>query len=300
MTRQIHPLKDAKALISIIALMRQVKPDIVHLHSSKAGFLGRVAGFLLGRNKTVFYSPRGLSFLQQDVSKGKRTAYRRLERLASHLGGTVVACSRGELHEVETQLASQSSLLIENAVDTSLVLPKRPATDEVVRIGTVGRITAARNPELVARIAGRLIRLGIEFLWIGGGDRAGRRLLEASGVQVTGWLSRQEALQRLASLDIYVQASLWEGMPVSVIEAQVAGIPAVVTDILGNRDIVLHGETGYVAKGEADMVEYLERLIRQPDLRRALGGRARELGLQRFSLDRMLDELVLAYRAAVQ
>lgn len=295
MTRKIDPVVDARALISLLALLRRVDPQVIHLHSSKAGFLGRVAGFLAGRNRASFYSPRGLSFLQQDVSESRRNLFRRLEWAAARLGGTLVACSQGELDQVRARIAPRAALLIENAVDVAMVPPWRQRADGKVRIGTAGRISLARNPRYFAALAQRLRRAEVEFVWIGGGDEADHELLEHSGVSVTGWLPRQEALARVSGLDIYVQTSLWEGMPIAVIEAQVAGIPAVVTDILGNRDIVIDGETGFICHSEDAMVARLTRLIADPHTRVALGQRSRELAMNRFSVDRMLDELLAAY-----
>jgi glycosyltransferase involved in cell wall biosynthesis len=101
-------------------------------------------------------------------------------------------------------------------------------------------------------------------------------------------------------LDIYVQTSLWEGMPVAVIEAQVAGVPAVVTDILGNRDVVRDGETGFVCRHEEEMVAQLVKLIREPKVRVHMGQQARRFAVTRFSIERLLDELLDAYQAVVR
>ncbi|MDP2430934.1 MAG: glycosyltransferase [Pseudomonadota bacterium] len=300
MTRNIAPVTDARALFALLALLLRVDPQVIHLHSSKAGFLGRVAAFLGGRGRTVFYSPRGLSFLQMDASVNKRRLFRWLEWGAARLGGTLVACSQGELDQVRNRLAPRSALLIENAVPVAMVPPRRPRKDGKVRIGTAGRISTARNPTLFAALAKRLGRDGVEFVWVGGGDDADRARLERNGVRVSGWLSRQEALARVSELDIYIQTSLWEGMPIAVIEAQVAGIPAVVTNVLGNRDIVVAGETGYVCRDADEMATRLEELVADPARRMELGCRARELALLRFDAERLLNELTAAYLAAVQ
>lgn len=300
MTRNIAPVTDARALFALLGLLRRIDPQVIHLHSSKAGFLGRVAGFLAGRNRTVFYSPRGLSFLQQDVPEGRRTLFRRLEWAAARLGGCIVACSQGELDQVRTHLAPRAALLVENAVDVAMVLPRRQRGDGKVRIGTAGRISLARNPKYFAALARRLRCEEVEFVWTGGGDEVDRELLEQSGVRVSGWLPRREALARIAELDVYIQTSLWEGMPIAVIEAQVAGIPAVVTDILGNRDIVVEGVTGFICRDEEEMAAQLQRLIDEPQTRAILGQRARESALTRFSVEHLLDELLAAYTAVAR
>lgn len=300
MTRSISPLIDLRALLDLMALIRRLDPEVIHLHSSKAGFLGRLAAFLLGRTGTLFYSPRGLSFLQQDASPAKRRLFRWLEWGAVRLDGTLVACSRGELDVIRNTLVPRRVLLIENAVPVESVPARRNRRDGRVRIGTAGRISFARNPTLFAALASRLARPEVEFVWIGGGEEADRANLEAVGVTVTGWLTRSDALVEVAALDIYVQTSLWEGMPMAVIEAQVAGIPAVVTDILGNRDVIIDGETGYVCCGEDELVASLGRLIADPADCQRLGARAREQARERFDVSRLLNELIAAYSAAMK
>lgn len=300
MTRSISPLIDLRALFDLMALIRRLDPEVIHLHSSKAGFLGRLAAFLLGRIGTLFYSPRGLSFLQQDASPAKRRLFRWLEWGAARLGGTLVACSRGELEQIRVNIAPRSELLIENAVPVVIVPPKSERGDDKVRIGTAGRISAARNPALFASLAHRLTRDDVEFVWIGGGDIADCERLQQAGVTVSGWLPRPQALAKVSGLDIYVQTSLWEGMPIAVIEAQVAGIPAVVTDILGNRDVVRDGETGFVCRNEEEMVAQLVKLICEPKTRTVMGQQARKLALVRFSVERLFDELLEAYQTVVR
>lgn len=295
MTRSIRPLHDLRGLLHLLRLFAKLRPQVIHLHSSKAGFLGRVAAALLGYSSRVFYSPHGLAFLQQDVTPQMRSLYRFLEWLGTRFGGCVVACSRSELQEVEACMRPHRTALVENAIDTAVAVPKSASSEAKCRIGTAGRIAPPRNPEMFRQIAAEIAGPGVEFVWIGGGDEAAANRLKEAGVAVTGWLKREQALQELAKLDIYVQTSLWEGMPVAVIEALAAGIPAVVTDVVGNRDAVEHGRTGFVARNKQEMIGYLRRLIAEPSLRQMMGQEARELALRRFSLERMLTELVALY-----
>lgn len=98
--------------------------------------------------------------------------------------------------------------------------------------------------------------------------------------------------------NICVQTSLWEGMPITVIEAMVAGIPVVVTDVVGNRDVVAPGESGFVAQDEDELAYYVEKLVKNPVLRQEMGRCAREIAIKRFSLDRLIKELVEIYHTA--
>jgi glycosyltransferase involved in cell wall biosynthesis len=287
-------------LIHIARLMQQLDPEIVHFHSSKAGVLGRLAATLSARRKGVFYSPRGLAFLQEDYSERARDVFAAIEWLMARVGGTVVACSAGEQTLVRARIRAPRIALIENAVDIDSVIPRIERMDGRVVVGIAGRITYARNALLFAEMARRHASPGVAFRWIGGGDASDREALNAAGVEVTGWMPRSEALREVAGLDIYLHPSRWEGMPVALIEAQVAAIPAVATDVVGNRDVIQHGETGFIERGAEGLSDALKRLILDPALRLSLGSRARERALVRFNLARMIDDYERLYAASAR
>jgi glycosyltransferase involved in cell wall biosynthesis len=295
MTRNMNPIRDLRSLVDVVRLLRRLRPDVVHLHSSKAGFLGRVAAFPLGIQGRVFYSPRGLAFLRQDTSPIMRRWFRVFERVGARLGGTVVACSASELEQVQARIRPRRATVVENAVDTAAVRPRRARADATCRIGTLGRIGPQKDPAAFAALAEELAGPGVSFTWIGGGDSEAGVTLERAGVTVTGWVARERALEHLAELDVYVQTSRWEGMPLAVIEAQVAGLPAVVTDVAGNRDVVVDGATGFVIDSRPEMAERILQLVADPEMRRRMGAEARRQALARFSVDRMIRELVAAY-----
>jgi glycosyltransferase involved in cell wall biosynthesis len=86
----------------------------------------------------------------------------------------------------------------------------------------------------------------------------------------------------LAKADIFVLLSSYEGMPISMIEAQVAGLPAVVTNVVGNRDMVVDGENGYLVNSVEEAIDRINLLVENPGLRQALGHKAREMAIKRF------------------
>lgn len=298
LVRPIRWREDLAGLVTIRALLRTLHPDVLHLHSSKAGVLGRIAAATSPGRFATFYTPHGLSFLQEDYSPRARALFRRIEWCMARLGGTVVACSASEQAIVRQRITPRRVALVENAVDVDAIPPWQRRDDGAVRIGIAGRITYARNSELFGRLAREHSAANVRFRWIGGGDDADRKRLQACGVEVTGWMSQREALREMSTLDIYLHPSRWEGMPVALIEAQVAGLPAVATDVVGNRDVVVDGETGFVVRDEDAMSQALGRLISDGGLRRRLGERARALALQRFNLARMVDGHLRLYAAA--
>jgi glycosyltransferase involved in cell wall biosynthesis len=298
LTRSIDPRADLAGFLAIRRLISGLAPDVVHFHASKAGALGRAAAVTTGDASRMFYSPRGLAFLQEDYSSRARALFRRIEWACARLGGTVVACSASEEALVREHVRPRRVAMIENAVDVRSVLPRAPRDDGLVRVGIAGRITYARNPPLFAALARRHANDRTRFVWVGGGEEQDAQRLRDEGVEVTGWQARPAALAMMSKLDVYLHPSRWEGMPVALIEAQIAGLPAVATDVVGNRDVICEGETGFVRADVQGLSEALGRLIADRDLRLHMGTRARELALRRFDLERMIDDYERLYAAA--
>ena len=185
MTRSMNPIRDLRSLVDVVRLLRRLRPDVVHLHSSKAGFLGRLAAFPLGIRERVFYSPRGLAFLRQDTSPLMRRWFRVFERVGATFGGTLVACSASELEQVQARIRPRRATMVENAVDTAAVRPRQARADATCRIGTLGRIGPQKDPAAFASLAEELAGPGVSFTWIGGGDAEASGTLKRAGVTVT-------------------------------------------------------------------------------------------------------------------
>lgn len=299
MKREISPVLDILALLKLIKILNNEAPDVVHVHSSKSGVIGRIAHLFFLKRHKLFYSPRGLPFIQTDISNAKKIMYKFIEQCAHFLGGTIVACSDSEKKLIEENISNKRVVVVENSVDLSKLPSVRVDYSErsVTRIGIVGRITSARNPQQFARVALQFANNPrVNFVWIGGGDSGQETELRDNGIEVTGWLSRKEALEMMSTLDIYMQTSLWEGMPVAVIEAQCMGIPCVVTDVVGNRDIISHNTTGIIANTEKDLVSGCKQLVEHYELRLRFGEAAFSVARKRFSVNRMLSELEELYQ----
>lgn len=292
MIRSIKPAADWRAGRMLMAELKRLSPDVVHLHSSKAGALGRL-GSLFYPGPRWFFSPHGLSFLQRAEGRLKNTVFLMIEKLLARIPVTFIACSPSEAEQIRANL-TRRVVVVNNAVDLAAI-PAAPGNDNIVRIGTVGRVALARNPELFASIASALRSEGVEFVWIGGGDESGETALQQAGVKLSGWVDRAEALKQLATLDIYIQTSRWEGLPVAVIEAMAAGLPVVATNVVGNRDLVRNGENGWLANDRDDFLARLASLIEDRAERQRLGGQARTYAHTYYSLDTMMAELDRAY-----
>ena len=167
-----------------------------------------------------------------------------------------------------------------------------------IRIGTLGRISAQKDPGRFCEVIKRLGNSSkLDFIWVGDGQPCEDSELRENNVNVTGWLNRNEALEIMSTFDIYLQTSRWEGMPLALIEAALLKVPVVTTDILGNRDVVNHKVTGFVAEDSDGLVSALEELIGSENLRHTMGEAARSLAVDRFGVARLEKEIISLYSA---
>ncbi|MBI4677706.1 MAG: glycosyltransferase family 4 protein [Elusimicrobia bacterium] len=305
MVREISPWRDLKAFLCLRRLFMLEAPDIVHTHSSKAGVLGRLAAWTTGV-PLVFHSPRGYGFLQSDRPGSSRFLYWLLEWSVSWIG-EIVAVSPSEarlgrslswggpVHVVPDPYLGQAS-------------PSRGPRGDGILVAACGRLTYARHPEAYLRLAQGLARSrpDIRCVWVGGGEweaemRSSIKDLGLDGkVELTGWIEPPQALERLAAADVFVHYSRWEGLPNAVLEAMALGLPVVASDVPGNRDAVVHGETGFIVRDEPALLEHALKLAQDPALRRRLGQAGRERVLKQYCPSAAFAALARLYSGAPQ
>lgn len=193
----------------------------------------------------------------------------------------MVLVSDSEMEAAKRQVSSRRLYVLENGIDVS-ALPTTIRQTRRPQIGTAGRLTYAKAPWKFAALA-RSVAETADVHWIGGGSATDLdSWISDAPLGITGWLDEEEALRRIASLDVYVSTSLWEGLPIAVLQAQALGIPCVVSDCIGNIDIVKHGVTGYIAESDAVLEGYVRALIGDSSLRLRLGENASKMARIRF------------------
>lgn len=252
--REINIINDVKAVREIKTIEEKIKPDIIHLHSSKAGAIGRIA--FDGKKMPLFYTPHGYGFLMTNYKPAKRKIIKMIETILAKRQCTTISCSLGE-HQ-ETLRMTRNAIYINNAVNVeklrkSLEKVKIDAHHQFT-VFTLGRICYQKNPELFNSIAEAMPH--VKFLWIGDGEL--RNQLKAPNIEITGWIEREEALKKSMNADVFILTSLWEGLPISLLEAMYMKKLCVVSNVIGNRDVIHNQDNGYVCDTVIDFVNAIE------------------------------------------
>jgi glycosyltransferase involved in cell wall biosynthesis len=278
--------------------LKKIKPNIVHCHSSFAGFVGRLAA--IGLKTKVFYSPHCISFMRKDIGKAKSFLFTIFELIACIKPCTYIACSESEKQAIKNSLPFTKVNLLENAVDlTDFTLAKASvghSVNETIKVITVGGIRPQKGPEEYAQIATQFKNKQVEFIWIGDGDIEQKQVLLDAGVTVTGWMSREEVIAELYKADVYVSTALWEGMPVSIIEACAAHLPVIARNCAGNKDIISSGNNGYLFDETKQCIDLLDNYLAEPAVFEELARYAHDQVFTRFSVDRFAKKLDGIYK----
>jgi glycosyltransferase involved in cell wall biosynthesis len=291
--RQVRPWWDLRALVCLCRLLRKVRPDIVHTHSSKAGVLGRIAAVLTGV-PAVVHTVHGFGFTPAQPP-WIRQSYILLERLLARRTTALVFVSQANRLEALSKSIGRSSQahVIRAAVplrDYFSVARSResPAglslspTDKVVT--TIGPFKPQKNllDFVRAAVVVAARRSDVRFLIVG--DGAGRPVLEReiqrAGLTkrfvLAGW--RHDIPAILARTDIFCLTSLWEGLPMSLVEAMAAGLPSVVNAVDGCTDVIVPGHNGFLtAPGDPRATaDRLLELLENPSFSERMARCARE------------------------
>lgn len=292
MRREINIIEDLKGLIGIIKIIKNEKPDIVHLHSSKAGVLGRIATKIMGyKREKVFYNPHGFAFLQQNISVKKRKIYFVIEKIMANIQGINIAVSKGEYEE--SIRLSKNTIRIDNSIDNYFLdkLIKPVTYKNNPTIGTIGRLTYQKNPKCFNELANKFP--DIKFIWIGDGDL--RKELKSPNIEITGWKNRYSVIELMNSIDIYIQTSLWEGLPIALLEAMYMGKPVIVSNVIGNKDVVNSYTNGFIADNIEDYEKYIKELICDRKLFYRISEEAKRYIIENHLLNDMLNKYKKLY-----
>lgn len=309
--------RDLKALVKLYALIRRERPHIVHTHTAKAGFLGRIAARLAGV-PVIVHTFHG-HVLNGYYGPVKNWLLRRLERSLAAISDRLVTVSE----QVKVELVAHGVAGAEMITVIPLGFDLEPflnchlqrgefrrelgLTHEVRLVGIVGRLFPIKNHRLFLQAAAKIAaRHPARFVIVGDGalrsalEQQARELGIVDRVLFTGW--RRDLPGIYADLDVLVVSSDNEGTPVSAIEAMAAGCPVVATRVGGLPDLINDSTIGRLVPPRAAdaLAGAVLDLIQSPETARELGRNAREAVRKRFAATRLIGDIDYLYRQLLE
>ena len=295
--RQINPIKDHFAFKQLLEIIKEIKPDILHTHTFKAGYIGRIKtkeiNKAAGKQVKFVHTFHGHLFDDPEFSGLKSliiTSFERRFAMRTDAIVTVGAQVAQELLEREIGQPEQFTN-IPPGVEPLKIPKSKPRTK--ITIGWIARVTGVKNPLRALEIA--KLFPDAQFLIAGGGDMLDQVKVQAPrNTKVIGWT---DASKLFAASDIILSTSENEGMPIALIEAQLASKPVVATNVGGVSEVVLNNKTGFVTRKKTeDLAKALEKLINSKTLRTAQGEAAKAHAAKAFSVEKMIQAHVSLYK----
>jgi glycosyltransferase involved in cell wall biosynthesis len=305
--RRLSPLAHIRAFRALVRILREERPDIVHAHMPISGFLARCAARIAGVPR-IAYTCHGFLF-NQDGSWLRRLMAWVMEVIAARLTDTYLTVSTREAGDARRLLICRTAIAVGNGRDPAVFRPDHltrqrvrselgTTADTVVFVAVSRLVRAKGYPELAAAMAA----VPAAELWVVGerleSDRGDDMvaLLEGAGLgaRLKRLGYRNDVNAVLAAADVFVLPSYFEGLPMSVIEAMLTGLPVVASDIAGPREQVLHGHTGLLVpvRQAPPLGEAMRTLAEDAALRTRMGHAGRERALALFDERKVLARTI--------
>jgi glycosyltransferase involved in cell wall biosynthesis len=302
MGRSISPIKDHLARMQLDTIIAQVKPDIIHTHTFKAGYVIRMKK----QPVPVIHTFHGHLLGDPEFSGFKSRVIVEVERMLAKRSSKLVTVGRRVADELlEKRIGNKYQYInIPPGVVALNVTPKEQALKNLKLpddgrpiVGWIARITGVKNPLLALEVADAMPET--HFLIAGGGDLLEKvRATAPSNVSVVGWDKAEDVI---GASEIILSTSENEGMPVALIEAQLAGKPVVATDVGSVAEVVLNHETGIVTNKNAGSIALaLETLLLDKQKRTEMSTLATSRANALFSVDRMINAHIALYKSIVK
>jgi len=306
--RRISLGKDFSAFLSLVREIRMFKPHIIHTHTAKAGFLGRIASIFSLQPSIRVHTFHG-HLLNGYFGPIKRQLVIFAERLLARFTHHLLAVGKQVREDLLAEKIGRTEKfsVMPPGLEIGL-LPNKVATLESYHLSTsrlhcayIGRVTNIKRPDRFLDVVSEVKRRGIplDFFIAGDGqlldfcrERISREQLP---VTVLGWQGEIERV--LAAADMVVLTSDNEGTPLSLIQAGMAGLPVVATRVGSVSEVILDGETGIITNFDViEIANALERLANDQALRNLMGQRAKEFTLNKFGLKQFVKLHVELYK----
>jgi len=293
-------------LFKLVKLLKATQPDLVHTYLWSANTYGRIAA-ILSKVPTIIASERNLT----EIGKDKNIYMICIDRLLALFSNGII-CNSNKASESlinnysfdpEKVFTVHNGIDIDNFLKRTMISSRKKLAQKVV--GTIGRLFPQKNYRLfldVAKIVlDRFEDESIKFLIIGEGPLRNELVMYSKDLGIGDFLiftgEREDIPQLLKNMDIFVMTSIYEGLPNAIIEAMASGLPVITTDVGGNGELVIDGETGFLCQTN-DKVLIASRvidLINDEMKARRMGEHGKKRILNEFGVEKMVKDTEQIY-----
>jgi glycosyltransferase involved in cell wall biosynthesis len=316
MRRAMLPVKDYLSYQKLIARLKQLSPDVVHTHSSKAGIIGRWAAHRAGVPKIV-HTIHGLAFTAS-TSRLVNGFYKFCERHTAPITDKIVCVADAMRDQsMEANIGSRDQYVtvysgMETAPFVNPPVPRETVRDswgirdDDVMVGTIARLFHLKGHEDLLDVAPQLCAKHpkLRFFWVGDGLLRGEfeQRIAAMGLKdrfiLTGLVKPDKIPQLVNAMDILAHPSRREGLARALPQGSLAGIPTITYDIDGAKEGVIDGKTGFVHPpfDKSAFADSISRLVEDEGLRQRMGRAGRQFALSRFDAQVMVNDLEKVYQ----
>ncbi len=300
--RHVSFTGDIKAFVALVKAVRSFKPDVIHTHTAKAGFLGRIASIVSFHQSVRVHTFHG-HLLNGYFGPFKRSLIVIAERILALFTHQLLAVGdkvRQDLLDAGIGNREKFGLMppgleigqLPNKKDSQELFGLSAST---LQCAFIGRVTQIKRPDRFLDVVSEIKKRGIalEFFMAGDGELLEscreRVAREDLPVKILGWQGNIERV--LAAADIVLLTSDNEGTPLCLIQAGMAGLPVVTTRVGSIPEVVLDGNTGMIVSLKVEEIaDALERLCRDNELALKMGAAAKEFTLSRFGVKRLVRD----------
>lgn len=300
LVREISPVHDWRANCEVQKLLQEIKPDLVHCHSSKAGIIGRWAARRC--HIPSVFTAHGWAFTD-GVPEKKRKVYRFIEKMAGKWCKKIICVSEydknlalREIPELKDKLITVHNCIPDTDYrkDWSKYNP-----EQTLQIVTVARFSPPKKIKETLRLLSTAVEKGmdIHITFIGDGPLFEESVAYAKALHIESAVTflgaRTDVEQILPQYDLFLLLSNWEGFPISIIEAMRAGLPVVASDVGGVKEAVIHGKTGWlIPRDDSTLLQVYEYILHHSTEFVQMGQNARQAYEQHFTVQHMLQCVV--------
>lgn len=307
--RSISPISDLRAFLILIRELKKLKPDIVHTHTAKAGFVGRLVCLLFLPKAKVIHTFHG-HLLNGYFSKWKTVLVVMIERLFALFTDFIFAVGnqvkddllKAGIGNAEKIIVSFPGIAVSTDHDKTYIRKELEISDSEIVIIFVGRLTKIKRPDRLIDAFREVSKVvpNITLLVVGDGELRESVSKLSSGLKIKflGW--RTDVNDLVAASDIAVLTSDNEGMPITLIESSYLGVPCISTNVGSVKDVVIDAKTGYLTSLDQKVIaERIEQLAISPSLRKKFGEAASTHARENFSVEAMIKTHADVYRKVI-